>query len=857
VPADDHLFDDLADAILDGVPIDWADVESRADGHRRALLDRLRVLAALADVHRDQSPARPTQDEGRDDPPEATDERAAQGGRWGHLKLIELIGRGAFGQVYRARDTRLDRDVALKLLPTNGACSAMSASSIIEEGRLLARVRHPNVVTIHGAERIGDQIGLWMELVKGRTLEQILEQGKRFTVAEAVEIGIQLCRAISAVHNAGLLHRDIKSHNVMVAEDGRVVLMDFGTGRELGGDSAAGLAGSPLYLAPELLSGQESTVRSDIYSVGVLLYHLLTGSYPVRAQTLRDLRRAHTRQERTAVRTLRPDVAPRLARIIERAIDQVPERRHPSIQALHLDLAALTRHSRIARAAFGLGFPAAIVLIIFIAWEVGGRYVGSSTTPIALLAGVAGLHPAGVASVNPGGQPIIAVLPFENLSTEPDSGYLVDGLTDEIIRSLQVIQGLHGQVRSRASSFAFKGKPRNLREVSEQLGANLVVAGSVLRSGNSLRVNVQLLRVAGEVPLWVEQFDRELKDIFAVQDEISRAIVEKLRLTFGTGQRRYDLDIDTYLLYLKAREVLSRRGPQDAKAASDLFQQVVEKDPGFAPAYAGLAEAYGLLSFQTLSPGNVEAAIPLMQQAASTALELDQLLAEGHAAMGFIHARQYDWDNAQKSFRRAIDLNPGLTQTYINYWTTTLLPLEWLGEAEPLLQMAMRTDPRSPIVHHELGFLKLIGGRFDEAIDDYKRARELDADMPYVDQHLGRALTFAGRLPEALSLWESRMDPYGKGYYKDSLGGQPWIAAAYVMAGRRAEVERWAAVHDEPYRLALIHAALGNKDRTFQELNRAAVTVPHRVAELLAYPEMRLLRGDPRLAALRKMLRLP
>ena len=267
MPADDHLLDDVADAILDGAPIDWAVVESRADGHRRALLDRLRVLAALADVHRDLPPVPPTQDEARDDPPEAIDERATQPGRWGHLKLVEPIGRGAFGQVYRARDTRLDRDVALKLLPANGACGAMRASSIIEEGRLLARVRHPNVVTIHGAERIGDQIGLWMELVKGRTLEQILEQGRRFTGAETVEIGIELCRAISAVHDAGLLHRDIKAHNVMVAEDGRVVLMDFGTGRELGDDSAAGLAGTPLYLAPELLSGQEPTVRSDIYSV--------------------------------------------------------------------------------------------------------------------------------------------------------------------------------------------------------------------------------------------------------------------------------------------------------------------------------------------------------------------------------------------------------------------------------------------------------------------------------------------------------------------------------------------------------------------------------------------------------------
>ena len=447
------------------------------------------------------------------------------------------------------------------------------------------------------------------------------------------------------------------------------------------------------------------------------------------------------------------------------------------------------------------------------------------------------------------------MLPFENLSAERDNDYLVDGLTDEIIRNLAVIQGL--QVRSRTSSFAFKNGPRNLREVGEQLGANLVVEGSVSRSGNRLRVDAQLVQVAGDVPLWAERFDRELNDLFAIQSEISRAIVNKLRLTLGTGQRRYDINIDAYILYLKARARLGRRGGADAKAASELFQQVVQKDPVFAPAYAGLADAYGLMSHPTLSPGIVEAALPLMLQAAHKALEIDEFLAEGHAAMGFIYARQYDWENAQKSFRRAIDLNPSLTQTYINYWTTTLLPYERLDEAERLLQVAVRTDPLSPIVHHELGFLKLVAGRFDEAIDHYTRARALDPELPYVNQHLGRALTFAGRFSEALSFWETKMDPSGKVAYKDSPGGQPWIAAAYVMAGRRAEVEYWATVHDEPYRLALIHAALGNRDRTFEELDRAAGIVPHRVVPLLSYPEMRLLRGDPRLAALRKKLGVP
>jgi serine/threonine-protein kinase len=756
--------------------------------------------------------------------------------------------------VYRARDTRLDREVALKLLPADSTSGETGASAIIEEGRLLAQVRHPNVVTIHGAEQIGGQIGLSMELVNGWTLEQVLEQGKRFEAPEVVEIGIQLCGAIAAVHKAGLLHRDIKTQNVMRADDGRLVLMDFGTGREVGDGSTGGLAGTPLYLAPELLSGYEPTIRSDIYSLGVLLYHLLTGSYPVRADRLSDLRRAHERGERTDLRTARPAVRSKLARIIDRAIDPAPERRYQTVDALREDLQAQQPPSTNVRALSVLAAAAAILLIASVGWEMGGRRAGWHSTPTTLVAEIVGLT-RGSATDDAIGSPVIAVLPFEDLSPRRENDELADGLTDEIIRSLASVQGL--QVRARASSFAFKGKPHDLREVGQQLGANLVVEGSIQRSGDTLRIDARLVQVAGSVPLWAETFDRTVKGILTVEAEIAQAIVTRLRLTLGAGQRRYDFDVDTYILYLKARARLGRRGGDDAKAASALFQQVVQRDPAFAPAYAGLADAYGLMSHPTLLPGVVEAAIPLMQQAADKALELDPLLAEGHAALGFVFARQKSWDKAHSSFQRAIDLNPALTQTYINYFTTTLLPHERFDDAERVLQAAARTDPLSGTVHGELGYLKLAAGRFDEAIEHYTRARALDPNLPYINQHLGRAMTFAGRFSEALSFWETKMDPSGTVAYKESPGGQVWMAVAYVMAGRRTEVERWAEVHDEPYRLALIHAALGNKDRTFEALNRAADIVPHRVVPLLSYPEMRLLRGDPRLAALRQRLQLP
>ena len=288
----DPLVDDLADAILDGTPIDWAAAESSPDGAARPLIRQLRVLAAVAELHRGTTLSTSTLPEVS---PSRFEPKVADAPvLWGHLRLVEQIGRGAFGELYRAWDTRLDREVALKLLPAGPSSGDRVASAILQEGRLLARVRHPNVVTIYGAEQIADQIGLWMEFVRGHTLEQILDERRVVTTAEAVGIGLELCHAMSAVHGAGLLHRDIKAHNVMRAEDGRIVLMDFGTGRELGDDTGSDLAGTPLYLAPEVLQGQPATVRSDIYSLGVLLYRLVTGAYPVQARTLRELRRAQS-----------------------------------------------------------------------------------------------------------------------------------------------------------------------------------------------------------------------------------------------------------------------------------------------------------------------------------------------------------------------------------------------------------------------------------------------------------------------------------------------------------------------------------------------------------------------------------
>jgi len=819
------LVDRLAGAIIDGTPIDWAVAESTADDTDRAVVTQLRRLARLAEVHREPPAAAPGQ----------RDERLQN---WGHLRLLERIGRGAFGDVYRAWDTRLDREVALKLLPARSTSNNTRDASIIEEGRLLARVRHPNVVTIYGAERIGERIGLWMELVRGSTLEQVLHRGKVFTPAEAIDIGIELCRAISAVHEAGLLHRDIKTHNVMLAEDGRVVLMDFGTGREFD-DRSARAAGTPLYLAPEVLRGGSASVRSEIYSLGVLLFHLVTGSYPVRGDSLEQLREVHNSGQRTDVRTARPDLPVRLARIIERAIDPDPERRHHSVRDLEIDLARLKARRKMVPMAYAAA--ALVVLVAVVAWQLSGRRSSGGTRRGASFAAAA------AATANPFEHPIIAVLPLKNLSAEADSDYFVDGLTDEIIRNLAEVKGL--EIRSRTSSFFFKDKPRNLAEIAGQLNVNLIVEGSVLRTGGRLRVNAQLVKAAGDMPLWSERFDRDLKDVFAIEDEISRAIVNKLRLTLGRGQRRYETNLEAYDLYLKARTVLERRGEISAKEAVALFKQVIAKDAGFAPAYAGLALAYSFWSYNYFGLPYAEG-LSRMRPAATKALELDPLLAEAHAAMGALYSRERDWEHSEQSFQRAIELNPSLTQTYTQYSISTLIPLGKLTEAERLLEQALRTDPLSLDVRREMATAQIASGKYEEALKNARSVRSVDPNYPFVDLQIARALTFGGRPAEALAEFEAK--------WQGKPGAMYWLAYPLVMTGRRADVEKMPLGDDRyPYRQLVMYSALGDKDHAFEALDRAAVVEPQRVGYILVNPETAVLRGDPRLAVFRKRFGLP
>jgi len=426
----------------------------------------------------------------------------------------------------------------------------------------------------------------------------------------------------------------------------------------------------------------------------------------------------------------------------------------------------------------------------------------------------------------------IAVLPLENLSHDPASDYFADGLTDELIRNLAMIEGL--SPRSRTSSFAFKNKPRDVREIGKRLSVEYIVEGSVLRAGQQLRINAQLVRTRDDFAVWSGKYDQEVTDILAIQDEISRSIVNTLRLKLGRGRRRYETSAEAYDLYLRARSV-NNAGTGSTIESIPLFEQAIAKDAAFAPAYGGLAAAYGYES------GVFDADqddLAKMRTAAERAVALDPLLPEAYDGLGAAHARDAEWKKSETSFRRAIELDPSNSNARSDFAMSLLLPLGRTEEAVQQMRTAEKSDPLSPRVQSIFAYVLLSAGFYNEAAPHCERA----ADRL---ECLGRVRISQGKFDEAIQLLSSVKNPR---YLGHALG----------RVGRRAEAEQLVATSaHRPFQQALIFAGLGDKDRTFEALDRMAVQGPVRIGRTLTYPEFSLIRGDPRVKALRQKVGLP
>jgi eukaryotic-like serine/threonine-protein kinase len=829
--ADDDRLSPLTAAVADGVDVDWEAAESSAlDADERDLIGQLRILARLGTVFRDQSEGEgegdatgaPASSAGQSKlrpgpPPDEAGTPALES--WGHLKIRSQIGSGHFGTVYRAWEPGLEREFALKLLHDT---PRLRDDAALKEARLLARIRHPNVVTIFGVDCFDDRVGLWMEFVNGRTLKEILAEQGPFSAQEAVVFGLDLCRALAAVHQAGFLHRDVKAQNVMREAGGRTVLMDFGAAAvvSVGSHPALDLKGTPLYLAPEVLQGDPPSAQSDLYSLGVLLHYLVCGDFPVRGRSLDEIERAHAQGRRRSLRDARPDLPSAFVRVVDDATAVLPARRPDSAGLME----ALLEHA-----------------------------VGRGT--VARAAALPAHEPQ-----QPVESPSIAVLPFVDMTPEKNLEYFCHGIAEEIINALTSVPGL--RVVGHSSAFRFNGS-EDVRRIGSILNVETVLAGSVRASGTRLRVISRLINAADGSHLWSERFDRNLDDVFAVQDEITKAAVSALGVRVKPGHPGFapllrtprTRDLEAYTFYLKGQHYWNQRTEAALRKSVSCFQAAIEKDSSYADAYAGLADAYATLAlYGVQSPHDV---IPRAKAAAQRAIDIAATMSGPFATLGCL-AAVYDWawPEAERHYRRAIELNPEHPTAHHWYAINYLVPLKRFEEADAELRRAVGADPLSMPIRVSLGLRSYFAHRYAQARDELKDSFELDAGSATARLFLGLTLVEMGSCDEAVPELETALQVARSPEMVAALG-YAFARAGHTDRARQAlgELMTFASArYISSSLIAQVHAGLGEPLQACDWLEKASDAHAADLAWLPVRPVFDSLRSETRFNALLERL---
>ena len=834
------LLADLAVAVADGTPVNWDAVESGAlTPAERNMIAQLRALASVRSVARspthevDESSITETSDGTAVSDATATDEtRTATPSTWRHLTLLDLVGRGGFGVVYRAWDSRLDKEVALKLIP---AGTTLLDAAIGGEARRLARVRHPNVVTIHGADSANGQFGLWMEFVRGRTLRQIIEERGPFGAHEALTLGAEVARALAAVHAAGLVHRDLKAHNVMREDGGRLVLMDFGAGEDLESTAPRRTAGTPAYMAPELFIDQRATPQSDIYSLGVLLFYLVTGKYPVSGRTWAEVGAGHQSGQRLLLRDLRPDLPAAFVECVEAMTAPDPSMR---IQTAGAAEAALQRVLVGERPRRRWGLIAAAAALV-----VGAVAIGANFDSLR-----ARFWGAQVQS--------IAVLPMANLTGDAGRDYLVDGMTAQLIAELSRISSLH--VISRTSAMTYKAAGRNLRSIGTELRVDAVLEASVTISDSQVRLNASLFRVRDETRLWRQSYERPVRDAIELQATLARDVAVAVRVALTPDERRaleqpYDPDEVAQDAYLRGLYLLHLFDRSRIKESCALFEEAVARDQKYAAAWASLSrcrvflENYGLMT--------AAEAAPLVKHAAQTAIAQDSSLAEAHIALADARFKfDWDWRGANESYAQAVTINPSMSFAREQY-AQFLSAAGRIDDAASHARRALEADPRSAWVNRTLALMLFYQRLYREALVKADEAATLEPAEGVASTLVirGRTLAALARYDEALQTIERARALTGDTALLAEVGrvharaGRPDQALAVL---RQLRADAGPADLPHPQDAAYILVALGRLDEALTYLERAVDKRSTRILWLRVDPRVDALRSLPRFGAL-------
>ncbi len=748
--------------------------------------------------------------------------------RLSHFRILDTLGEGGMGLVYKAEDESLRRTVALKVLRPDFVSDAERRRRFVQEAQAAAAITHPAVAAIYEVGEAEGEVFIAMEYVDGPTLRAVLDKGRQ-PVCEALRIAAEIARGLEKAHGAGVVHRDLKPENVILSADGRVKILDFGLAKlreERRASVPAELSqaqtrarpeltregtilGTVAYMSPEQARGLAVDHRSDLFSLGVLLHEMVGGRNPFRGPTALDSLSAILKDAPPAASALNPEVPIGLDHLLERLLAKDPQGRPASAAVVAEELEGLGR------------MPAAPP----------DRHVARRS---------------------------IAVLPFADMSPQKDQDYLCEGLAEELINSLAQVEGL--RVAARTSAFQFKGRADDVRRIGRELGVDSVLEGSVRKSGSRLRVTAQLVSAADGYQLWSHRYDRELQDVFALQDEIAATIVETLRLTLVGAPlrvRRSTENVDAYQLYLQGRYWWEKRHEGGLRKAVDFFEQAIGKDPSYALAHAGVADSYSVIGFYGFAPP--KEAFARAKRAAKTALDLDDGLAEAHVSMALIHF-WFDWDfeSAERAFRRSLAINPSHVRARI-FFGQLLAAVGRAGEAEGEWQSALDLDPLSPLTHGIVGSGLYFARRYEDSLARCRRALEIDPN--HIQSLFAFAVTAAelGRHGEAVEAAERAVALSGRsafflgvlGFVCASAGHSTEARATLAELKERSEHEYVAPILQARIlvRLEEFNGALDRLEQAFSERNSMMFA-------LAASREFDVLRAEPRFQALLRRLGL-
>jgi eukaryotic-like serine/threonine-protein kinase len=779
----------------------------------------------------------------------------------GHYRIESLIGVGGMGEVYLARDERLGRRVALKFLPKRLTSDRTQLSRFESEARAASALNHPNILTVYEIGAEGDRHFIATEFIEGVTLRASLALGG-MTSSDALEIAVQVASALTAAHEAGVVHRDIKPENIMIRPDGYAKVLDFGIAKLAEGPSTpkdhelattamfqtrpGSILGTARYMSPEQARGQKVDARSDIWSLGVVLYEMLAGIPPFTGETPSDCIASILTKEPSSLSGVLPNVPPKLDEILQKALHKNREDRYQTTRELLADLHTLKSEMELA----GSGGAGAVV-----------RRINRHKRGVLLMLAAAMLAAGGlvyffffVPRPSPTSEKSIAVLPFENLSEEKSSAYFADGIQDEILTRLSKIADL--KVISRTSTQRYKHTSQSSSQIGHELGVANLLEGSVQQENDQVRVNVQLITAANDTHLWAETYDRKLTDIFGVESDIATTIAKTLQATLTGAERaaitkRPAANREVYELYLKGRFFWNKRTGADLRKAIDYFNQALDKDPGYAPAYAGLTDAYLILSqYGAASPAD---SFPQAIAAAKKAIELDDTLAEAHTSLACSLAYyDFDFEQSVKEFERAIELNPNYATAH--HWLSNGV-LSALGQFDRAIaegRRAVELDPLSLVINTDLGQDFFYARRYDEAIAHLHKTIEMDPRFYFAHWVLGTTLQSKGQLKEAVAEYTKAVE------LNDDPSVLALLGQAYARAGQQDEAqkilvrltEEAKSRYVQAYSFVLMYLALGDKERAIDEMERAYRERDANVAQIRTDPMLDDLRGNPRFEVL-------